>query len=120
MIGKVVHGRPHHLGRVRDRLETRCANQLRPGGVPVVDEDLEDLLGLVVLRGDLAEALLVPREERAADAASTEGRVDEANLAVGARPVGFLIPPDAAVRDRPTVDLGDQEIALGSQRSKWS
>jgi hypothetical protein len=111
MDREIVDGRPHHLGVVRDRLETCAADERGQCRVAVVAPGLVHLLGRIVLGGDLAEALAAPGEERAADATATEPGVEEAVLPVDARPVRLLIPPDASVPDRLAADLGDQQIA---------
>ena len=57
--------------------------------------------------------VLVPGEEGRADSPLRERGIHEADLRVGARPVDLLIPGHTAVGDRPTVDLGDEQVALG-------
>ena len=74
VVGEIVDRRPHHVGGVRDRLVAGVTDQRGRGEVPIVRPDLEELLVDVVLARDLAEAGLVPREERRPDAASSELR----------------------------------------------
>ena len=64
-----------------------------------------------MLRCDLAQARVVPGEQRGADAAATVLRIEEADLLVHPRAVRFLIPPDAAVADGAPVDFGDEQVA---------
>ncbi len=113
MIGEVVDGGPNHLGCVRDRLVAGATDERSRGDVSVADPGLVELLGGVVLGGDLAQAGFVPCEERATDPTAAVLRVDEADVPVDARPVRLLIPPDPAVRDREPVDFGDHEVARG-------
>ena len=113
MIGEVLDGRPHHLCLVRDGLESGAADQRGRGGIPVVDVDLELLVRGIVGCGDLAEAILAPREEGRADAAVAKRRLDEADLCIDERTVGLLIPPNPAIAHRLSGDLGDEQVALG-------
>jgi hypothetical protein len=62
-------------------------------------------------RCDLLQARLVPAEKGLPEPATAVRRVDEADVAIDARPVGLLVPPDTAVRDRDSVDLCDDEVA---------
>ena len=110
MVGKVLDRAPHHLGRVCDRLEAGVADQCSRTEVPVVGPGLDDLLEDVVLRGERAQPRLVPGEDRRADPSAALVGIQEADLPVDARAVGLLIPPDAAVSDRPAVDLRDEDV----------
>ena len=60
---------------------------------------------------DLAQSSLVPSKQRAADPATAVGWVEEAHLPVDERAVRLGIPPDAAVADRPALDLRDEQVA---------
>jgi hypothetical protein len=62
---------------------------------------------------DLAETIVVPGEERRTDPAATVLGIEETDLLVEARAIDLLIPPDAAIADGPTVDLGDEQVAFG-------
>ena len=100
MVGEIVDRGPHHLGGVGDRLVAGGADERGRGDVAIVVPGLEQLLADVVLARDLTKPALVPRKERRADPSAADVRIDEADVLVDARPVGFLIPPDAAVRRR--------------------
>ena len=111
----------HHLGRVGDRLVAGGTYERGRGDVSITAERLKDLLRSVVVLGcDLTQPRLVPVEQGAADAPAPVLGIEEAHELGDPRPVRLLIPPDAAVSDRRTVDLGDEQIAVGSQRSRWS
>ena len=89
-----------------------AADKRGRGRIGVADERLDELRADVVVAGDLAEARLVPGEQRRADAAPVERGIDEAHQPVDSA-VGSVVPPDTAVRDRVAFDLRDQHVALG-------
>ena len=113
MVGEIVDGRAHHLGGVRDRFVTGGAVQRRRSDVSIVVPDLEELFADVMLARDLTQPALVPREERRADPAASHVWIEEADVLVQMWSVGFLVPPDAAIRHGAAVHLRDDEVAVG-------
>ena len=66
----------------------------------------------VVLARDLTEPALVPRKEGRPDSPAANGWIAEADVLVDMWSVGFLVPPDAAVRHGAAVHLRDDEVAV--------
>ena len=111
MVWKIVDRGSDHLGHVRDGRVPGGADQRGRGLVAVARPRFEDLLGRVVVGRDLAQSSLVPGEERTADPATAERGIEKARLSADQRAAGLGIPPDAAVADRPAVDLRDEQVA---------
>ena len=60
--------------------------------------------------GDLARPCLTPGEQRRADAAPADGRIDEADLVVRFGHRRSVRPVDPGVPDDPAVELDDQDV----------